>query len=92
MPAVQLYHVEKLGQFALMGDSQTGLNSQRIQWEVTAINSANLESKTSSAHNVETVRRKEKHFRLGYVALVQYKLVHGRRRCSLKQWRQCPHG
>jgi hypothetical protein len=55
MPVVELCNVEKLHQFAEMRDDQTGLNSQRIQREVTAINSANLESKTRSADNVETV-------------------------------------
>jgi hypothetical protein len=56
LSALGLCNVEKLSQFAQMRDGQTRLNSQRIQWEVTAINSANFESKTRGANNVEAVR------------------------------------
>jgi hypothetical protein len=55
-----------------MRNGQIGLNSQRIQREVSAINLADFESKTRRANNVEAVRRNEKHLRFGYLALVQH--------------------
>jgi hypothetical protein len=64
LPALELCQVKELVQFAQMRDSRTELNSKPIQWKVTAINSANVESKSGSAHTVETVMRNKKHFRL----------------------------
>jgi len=72
IPALGLCNVENPSQFSQIRDAKTRLNSQRIQWELTAINSANFESKTHRADNIEAVRRNEKYSRRGYLALLQH--------------------